>query len=362
MSALNLPSSAFAMEAEALDALLARLNRPLALEAQKATTIDPIRRVEVHGRTAVLQITGPLLKGDSWLARAIGATTYEGVRRRLQAALDHAKVEAIALYVDSPGGEANGCDELARAIFDARGKKPIAAFVSGMAASAAYWIASAAETIVVSDAAMLGSVGIVMQYENHSRRDEQRGLRRFDFVSSQSPAKGFVPDRIQRMVDDMAAVFVTAVATHRGIAESRVLSWQGGIEIGAKGVAAGMADRVGSFEGMLADLARKPMPILAASISAIRPASPQTMRVAAPAAPPALTVAERARVNAKAKAEQSVKERIRAIFNSEPGKRLPERAAHFAYETQIPADAAIAAMKEETIAASWRAAARSIQP
>jgi hypothetical protein len=54
-------------------------------------------------------------------------------------------VRAVVLDLDSPGGEVNGCAELAEPIARYRGKKPLVAYVSGTGASAAYWLASACE-------------------------------------------------------------------------------------------------------------------------------------------------------------------------------------------------------------------------
>ncbi|MBO6724297.1 MAG: S49 family peptidase [Rhizobiaceae bacterium] len=360
MSILGLPASAFAMEAEALEALLARFQRPLSFEVEKAIVAKAPSRGQVRGRTALLNVTGPLLKNDSWFARALGATTYGGLRRRLQLALDARDIDAIAFLVDSPGGEVSGCDELAHAIFEARRKKPTAAYVSGMGASAAYWIASAAQKLVVSESAILGSIGVVQSYENRTVANERRGIRQIEFVSSQSPAKGYVPERIQKMVNDLADVFVAAVAKQRGIPQSKVLGWAGGVEIGQKAVAAGMADAVGSLDRMLADLDRMPVPIDTKPVSAMPRISAPQSHASIPNLPPVLSVAEQARLKAAVRAEQEAKRRIRAIFNSEPGQRVPDRASHYAYETKLSAADAIAAMKSESIAASWRAAAERL--
>ncbi len=74
---------------------------------------------------------------------------------RLLAADD--AVSAIVLAVDSPGGSCYGIDELATAIRAARGGKPIVAAVSSLCASAAYWVASAADRIVCTPAATSGA-------------------------------------------------------------------------------------------------------------------------------------------------------------------------------------------------------------
>ncbi len=336
---------------KSLNGVMGKVNALQAMAPYKARIGQ---RLGIREGIGYLYVTGTLFKRESWITELIGATTYETLRRDLQAALDHEKIESIVLYVDSPGGEASGCDELAHAIHEARQKKPMAAFISGQGCSAAYWLATAAGRVTVSNAAMVGSVGVVQSYE----RRTEAGVETHMFVSSQSPNKGFVPDRVQSMVDALADVFISHVAKHRGISKKAVEDWEGGVEIGANAVKAGMVDAVGSFEDALADLKKRPVPMSAKPLSLAKPTTPQAPKVAAPQPAPVVQMsnAERARITAAAKAEAAELARIRAIFQSEEGRRDPERAAYLAYETEMSAEAAIAQMKNDAIGASWRKA------
>lgn len=235
---------------------------PEALEAYRATAVQRAERATQRDGVGILHITGPLFKRANLFVEFSGATSYEIARRDLQALMDDPTITSVMIAVDSPGGEVNGCDELAAAIYGFRGKKPMTAFVSGLAASGGYWIASAADRIVVSDASMVGSIGVVMGVTDTSAADEKRGVRKVEFVSSQSPGKR--PDiasdagkaRIQRMVDDLAAVFISAVAKHRGVTAETVAAkfGAGGVEIAANAVALGMADAIGSMESEISAL------------------------------------------------------------------------------------------------------------
>jgi hypothetical protein len=108
----------------------------------------------------------------------------------------------------------------------------------------------------MADTAQTGSIGVVAVY----RKGAERGT--VEFVSSQSPNKR--PDleteagrgQVQRVVDDIAAVFVRDVARYRGVSEEAVLQGfgAGGVLVGAAAVEAGLADSLGSFEGMLKEL------------------------------------------------------------------------------------------------------------
>lgn len=369
---INAAGGAWAMEEAAYYALSERLRKPQALQAVRPDKADRGKRLGVRDGVGILFVEGPLFKRKSWITEIFGFTDYETLRQDLQVALDDKRIEAIALHVDSPGGEANGCDELAAAIYAARGQKPTAAFVSGMACSGAYWLASAAQRVVVSDGAILGSIGAVVEHVDRRKADERKGISRYEFVSSMSPGKR--PDvttdrgraRVQKMVDDLGHVFVAHVAKHRGVTPETVVKkfGQGGVEIGANAVKAGMADAVGTFEAMLADLKRQPIPLNVKPLLAVAPAKQPTYRPtpAAQLAAPRVSNAERQRIEAQVKAEEREMARIRAICQSEIGRKYPEQAAQLAFETTMTAEEATAAMRQHGIAAIWREVIRKTNP
>lgn len=231
-----------------------------ALEKYRADTVARAETLEQRGPVAILNVSGPLFRRANLFTEFSGATSYDILRRDLQVALDNRDIRSILLNVDSPGGAVNGCGELAKAIFAA--EKPVVAYVGGMCASAAYWLASAAQQILVDDTALLGSIGVMAGIRDTSERDRASGVRDIEFVSSQSPKKNPSPDSeegsssYQKLVDDQAAVFIAAIAKHRGITPELVASdyGQGGVLVGAEAVSAGMADGLGTFEDVLARL------------------------------------------------------------------------------------------------------------
>ncbi|MGD9915341.1 MAG: S49 family peptidase [Rhizobiaceae bacterium] len=314
-------AATWCMSADRVDATLAEVEvaldrvrrNPRVLQSVRPSRVRGSERLGVKDGVGVIYITGVSVKRASWISEFLGWTSYQVARRDLQVALDDKAISSIAIYIDSPGGEANGCDELAAAIYAARGKKPITAFVSGMACSAAYWLASAAERVVVSDAAILGSIGVVMGVEDRSRRDQQEGIERFEFVSSQSPNKPLAPARIQKMVDEMAAVFIAAVAKHRNVSSQTVVQkfGAGGVEIGAKAVALGMADSVGSWESVVAKLKNGAVPIRPTPLALAVPAKAPVIAVPVLPIPSPQTRFEAVKHAAEAKARQDVRDRIR---------------------------------------------------
>ncbi|WP_316202983.1 MULTISPECIES: S49 family peptidase [unclassified Bradyrhizobium] len=241
---------------------------PQMLEAYRAQELARAERATVRDGVAIIDVTGPLFKRANLMTAFCGATAYETVRRDLQTAMDNASVRAILLNIHSPGGEAAGVAELASAIHDTRGRKPIVAYAGDQAASAALWTAVAADEFFVGPTASVGSLGVVAGYRDTSGQDAARGVKTYEFVSSQSPYKRVDlntregRDRVQARVDSMAAVFVETVAKYRGKSVDHVLEHfgQGDVLIGQAAVAAGMADGIATFEQVLASLARGDRP------------------------------------------------------------------------------------------------------
>src|SRR5690606_38668081 len=131
----------WAITAEGLELVLAVAARENdvsieALEAYRAKHVPTAERLERRGPVAILNVVGPMFRRANLFTAISGATSYDVLRRDLQAALDDPELRAIVLNIDSPGGTVNGVDELAKAIFDARARKPIVAYIGGTGASA----------------------------------------------------------------------------------------------------------------------------------------------------------------------------------------------------------------------------------
>ena len=208
------------------------------------------------GSVAVLNVIGPIFRYANLFTDISGATSVDVLAAAFREAVEDPSVSGVVLNIDSPGGEVAGISELATAIREARAVKPIAAYVDDMGASGAYWLASAAEVIVASDTAKVGSIGVVATLV---RREDEPGTKTYEFVSSISPKKR--PDldtdegkqAIMSIVDDLGKVFADAVAANRGTTSKKVVSdyGQGGLMVASRALAAGMIDEIGTFDGLI---------------------------------------------------------------------------------------------------------------
>lgn len=267
IDAWNLASSRpWVIQADALETVLAiaqRCGDPQALQTREGRPLDNARRVSMRDGVAVISVTGPIFRYANLFTEISGATSTGVLARDIQTALDNSYVKGIVLDINSPGGEVAGINELSALIAAARKRKPIKAYGGGLVASGAYWLASACDEIIIDDTALLGSIGVVMSYLDTSERDAKSGVRLVEIVSSQSPDKRVDPGsesgraKVQSIVDSLARVFVDSVAANRGISADTVLKdfGQGGVLVGTDAVKAGMADRIGSLEAVIAELA-----------------------------------------------------------------------------------------------------------
>lgn len=248
---------------ETVLAIASGMGDPQALQAKLGRPLDNTRKVVMRDGVAVIPVTGPIFRYANLFTEISGATSTSVLARDIQAAIDNNYVRGIVLEINSPGGEAAGINELSKLIHAGSKRKRIVAYGDSAVASGAYWLAAAAGEIVIDETAQLGSIGVVMSYLDTRKRDEKADVRAVDIVSSQSPDKRVDPNtdegraKVQATVDQLAQVFVAAVADYRKTTVDKVLSdfGRGGLLIGEHAIKAGMADRIGSLESVIAELA-----------------------------------------------------------------------------------------------------------
>jgi signal peptide peptidase SppA len=245
-----------AMSKAGLNAMLAALEmaEPSALWANPGDAANRSGTTIMRDGVAVITIHGPIFAGAGWLSAVFDLADPQQIALDLVHALDDPKVNAVLLEVNSPGGQITGVNELSQMIREARGQKPIVAYVSGSAASAAYWIASGADEIVMEETSSAGSLGVIVRYPKKSQNDYA-----VEIISSASPKKRVDPEsdegraQILAYADTLAEVFLSTVAENRGVSIETVKTdfGQGDMLVGKQAVDAGLADSVGTFEALM---------------------------------------------------------------------------------------------------------------
>lgn len=196
-----------------------------------------------------------------------GGTSVERITNSLRMAVRDPNVSAIVLNVDSPGGNVHGIQALADEIYKARGTKPIVAQVNSTMASAAYWIGSAADEIVMTPGAQAGSIGVYTVHQDITKKAENEGVK-FTVISAGKykvethPAIALGDEaaaHLQSVAEAYYDDFVNAVARHRGKSPDAVKNGfgQGRMVKDHAAVKAHMADRVDTLDATLQRLASK---------------------------------------------------------------------------------------------------------
>jgi signal peptide peptidase SppA len=211
------------------------------------------------GGVAVIPFMGPHFPRANMFTRVSGAVSLEKFRDEFTAALNDPKVRSIIMDVDSPGGNVTGTDETSQLVASAKGVKPVTAFISGVGASGAYWIASAASRIVMDQTAEAGSIGVQATFTDWSESDKKSGVQEITIVASQSPKKNMpvsTPEgraEVQRIVDDLAQVMLERIAVNRGMDPTKAQSklGEGAVFVAAQAVEMGLADSTSTFAELI---------------------------------------------------------------------------------------------------------------
>ena len=183
-------------------------------------------------------------------------TDYASVRASVRRALADPSVRTIDLLVDSPGGSVLGLPETAEVIFQANKVKPVNARVIGIAASAAYWLASQASTITLTPSGEVGSVGVLDIHADISKALENAGVKltavtagehkveRAPFTPLSDDARAHMQEGVNAWYGD----FLSTVRRGRGARVSANSNYGGGRMLSSReALASGMVDFVSSL-------------------------------------------------------------------------------------------------------------------
>ncbi len=201
--------------------------------------------------TAVVEIRGEIAAGTEAGAEAIVAA--------LRTAFEDEGARAIVLLINSPGGSPVQAgiinDEIRR--LKAIHKKPVYAVVEEMCASAAYYIAVAADTIYVDKASIVGSIGVLMDGFGFTGLMEKLGVERRLMTAGEN--KGFLDPfspqsekhraLAQVMLDQIHAQFIDVVKKGRGKRlKETPETFSGLFWSGQQAVENGLVDKFGNLD------------------------------------------------------------------------------------------------------------------
>ncbi|WP_082475530.1 S49 family peptidase [Rhizobium sp. Leaf341] len=230
-----------------------------------------------QGVVAIIGLRGVISNRMSMMGDISGGTSTEAFGKVFKDAIADDGVKAIIIDTDSGGGAVSGVDELSSLIYASRSKKTIIAHVNAVAASAAYWICSAASEVVITPSGMVGSIGVFTIRDDVSGALEKAGIRKTIISAGERKVDGNpysamsddVRDRIQQRINDAYDMFVSAVARNRGVSVAVVREkfGKGDIVVARPALAVGMVDRIETLDATIQrlhetnyELPRRPAP------------------------------------------------------------------------------------------------------
>jgi len=226
---------------------------------------QPERATTKHGKVAVVPLQGVITpSGGGPVGQLLGMGGGIGsFRQELAKAAADESIDRIVMEVNSPGGLTDRIPETAQLIRKVREHKPVTAVANTMAGSAAYWLASQADEVVVAPSGEVGSIGTYMLHTDKSAANEKAGLNvtitsagKFKTEgNAYQPLSDEAAEARQRKVDLFYGKFVDDVAKGRGVDVSAVVDGygEGRTLLAEAAVDAGLADRVATLEETIVD-------------------------------------------------------------------------------------------------------------
>jgi signal peptide peptidase SppA len=195
-------------------------------------------------------------------------TSYRDIDAATRAAVGNPMVGIIGYEIHSPGGSVAGLKEVGATIAYASQRKPTVAFVSTLAASAAYHLASQTREIILSPSGEVGSVGVFSMHADFSRQLDQDGvtisfIHAAPFKIEANPYQPLGDEarvHIQSRVNEAYDEFVAAVARGRKRSEAFVKKnfGQGRTVTAELALASGMVNSIQSLDSAISRILNPP--------------------------------------------------------------------------------------------------------
>ncbi|MBJ7550750.1 S49 family peptidase [Marinomonas ostreistagni] len=306
---------------------------------------DRQRPYQVIEGVALVPVSGTLVHKFGHVQPYSGMTGYDGVIARVQAAIDDSEVKGILLDMDTPGGEVAGCFDAAQTIrvLAQDSGKPLWAVADDMACSAGMAIASAADRRLITQSAVMGSVGVVMAHQSYEGLLKENGVKVTLIHSGAHKVDGNpyedlsaeVLAAFQEKSDSLRQEFAALVSTHTGLSVEAVLATEAKTYRGQEAIDVGFADQLVNGNeaiAIFADFLNQPK----TNISGVTMSAEKVTDNAVPTVPAAQPSADAP--------QMSEKDRIKGIMKCEAAAGREKLAEHFAYDTDMSVEAAQAAL------------------
>ena len=224
--------------------------RFISLEKYAKAVIIPDTKAK--DEIAVVYASGDIVAGsnDNAIASNDFIKTLSSIRQ-------NESVKAVVLRVDSPGGDAQAAEMIARELRLLNDSLPLIVSFGNYAASGGYWISAESDYIFTDKSTITGSIGVFGMVPNMQKTFEEKlhinietinTNSNSDILSTLRPMTAAEERFMQRNIENIYGRFLEIVAQGRGMTEEEVDEIaQGRVWAGADAVSLGLADSFGGI-------------------------------------------------------------------------------------------------------------------
>lgn len=240
----------------------------------------PVKETQVSGtgdaKVLLLDLSGMISSQDKD-GLIPQPNMLETVKEELTKAAKDDKIKALVVRINSPGGTVNASDILYHELKEFKAKKqvPVVASMMDIAASGGYYLAMAADSILVHPSTVTGSIGVIMLTVNAKGLLEKVGVEASAITSGPrkdmgSPFRTMTPEErgiFQAVIDTFYQRFLTVVQAGRPQLSADQIKQlaDGRIYTGEQAKAAGLVDDIGYLDDAI-ELAKKKAGLEAARV------------------------------------------------------------------------------------------------
>lgn len=216
---------------------------------------------EMQGNTAVMPIMGKMFPRANMMTALSGGVSTRKLGRAVDEVEEREDVDRLMMVFDSPGGSVQALTNTAQKIRSMETES--VAFASGMMASAAYFVGSAADKIVASPDSMVGAIGSIATITSRAKKMEEEGyevkvVRSAEKKGKPNPSEPIDEDsvkEVQRLVNSAHRQFVEQVAINLNLSEETVSNTMadGSVTSGAEAEGTNFVDSVKTIDEVMAE-------------------------------------------------------------------------------------------------------------
>jgi len=212
------------------------------------------------GGIALISVNGTLMKAQSSFS---SATSTVKLRQAIRMAGRDTAVSGVCFVIDSPGGTVAGTHDMAADLAALEQKKPTAAFIEDLGASAAYWFASQAGLVATNPTGLVGSIGTYMAVRDSSAiadamKIKVHVVKAGEYKGAGTPGTKITEEHLaawQEMVDALNEQFIQAVAAGRKMTVAAVRKIADGrVHVGEAAKSMGLVDAVQGLDETIRQL------------------------------------------------------------------------------------------------------------